>query len=162
MTMKFKDLVGRKLKLSKDDEVYIFDTIKEVAEFLNLDMSKSTHMSDLSVYSKCVLDNNYYEANKHKRASAIRKGKERLGDWNLEREDIYKYYECDTLFKDYEYGWYGFHGVFGSQFMCGGKYEIFETSRGTSRYKQTRNNTLKQVPKILDVHFVSGHYKDVI
>ena len=69
-------------------------------------------------------------------------------------------------FKDYEYGWYGFHGTFGGLFMWSEAYHDIKYKDGRkmlgNQYRVTRNNTLKQIQKLSTVRFIYGDYKEVI
>lgn len=82
-------------------------------------------------------------------------------------------------FRDYEYGFYGFIGSMNSRFMETGFCHIHKTTRTSNKHKNpTRNligtielhenytsnynNIMNQLPKVQDVKFISGDYKDAI
>jgi len=74
------------------------------------------------------------------------------------------------LFKDYEYGWYGFHGSFKGTFMTGAVCEMFVCYINKARTKfydrSYYNNNLKaleeQLSKLKGVIFIHGNYKDIL
>ena len=69
------------------------------------------------------------------------------------------------MFKDYEYGWYGFNGSYSGKWMDLGYCQQNKATKVTpeyNKYIQMRNNTLKQIPKLKDVLFVYGNYREII
>ena len=68
-------------------------------------------------------------------------------------------------FKDYEYGWYGFHGNFSSKFYGGQAYHNQYQNNikcMVNKYTQHTKNTFKQLKFLSDVCFVVGEYYEVI
>ena len=72
-------------------------------------------------------------------------------------------------FKDYEYGFYGFHCSISAYWMNSGKVEVRNIIRQSgshqynySDYRTFARATMKQLPKLKGVNFIYGHYKDVI
>ena len=148
MKYNYKRLVCRKLKLTKDDELHIFDTIKDVAKFLKLDLSKSTDTAALSVYSRSIMDDDFTGYTREGPAKKL------LGDWKLTREEVYHYYERDELFHDYEYGLYLHMCTFNEIWSGVGVLE-------QSRYISNINTIFKQLPKLKNIKFVYGDYRDL-
>ena len=70
------------------------------------------------------------------------------------------------LYKDYEYGFYGFHGSYDGLFFNSQGYHNYNHSDGRTKpvnvYELTYNNTLKQIKQLKDVKFISGCYSEVI
>ena len=155
----YKRLVERKLKISNGDEVYVFDTIKDMIDFLGIDNKKSPN---ISVYSRCIIDDEYYEKKKsdHRLKSYFKRAKELLGDWKLEREDIFTYIPAVLeRFKEYEYGWYLIAGSFNGIWCQGEANTNYRDNR--NYYKENHNTIIKQLPKIKDVVFIYGDYREV-
>ena len=72
------------------------------------------------------------------------------------------------MFKEYEYGFYGFHcthkGLWMDSQYCHTTTSI-RLSGKTEHYqvcKRKYNNTMKQLPKIQSVVFIYGNYKEAI
>jgi len=73
-------------------------------------------------------------------------------------------------FKDYEYGFYGFHCSHRSYWMNSEDCVSFVQKHNPPRnyidlnnhYKQKRANALKQLPKIQTVVFIYGDYKECV
>jgi len=70
------------------------------------------------------------------------------------------------MFKDYEYGFYGFIGSFSGKWMDTGKVHEYEhlnyTCGHRSDYTFRLRHNMKQLPKIQSVVFIYGDYKECI
>ena len=69
------------------------------------------------------------------------------------------------MFKDYEYGWYGFHCSRNGHWMhsiIAHKYIETGTLRTRSLFEEWSRHTKKQLPKIQTVVFIYGDYKECI
>ena len=66
-------------------------------------------------------------------------------------------------FKDYEYGWYLHAGSFKGTFIQSGQacHNLYQVKRLHNFYTSTLNGLLNQVPKIKDVKFIYGDYREV-
>jgi len=71
------------------------------------------------------------------------------------------------MFKDYEYGFYGFHCSISAYWMNSGVCQNQNYTDGRkkphiSKYTQQSQGTLKQLPKLKGVIFIYGNYKECI
>jgi hypothetical protein len=140
------------LRIWNDDVDLYFESIKELAKYLNLDMSKSTDTVALSVFTK------YYpnDIGNHN----YRMGKEFLKDYNFERVDykiLETYVHDDRYFKDYEYGWYLLAGSFNGIFNSGPACDV----SNRNYYMQSYNTITKEIPRLKNIKFTNKDYKEV-
>jgi len=68
------------------------------------------------------------------------------------------------MFKDYEYGWYGFNGSHNAYWMnspMSQKQRLNARDKKLySKYTSALNDLNKQLPKLKGVIFIYGNYKD--
>jgi hypothetical protein len=144
------------LRIYNDDVDITFDSIKELAKYLKLDMSKSTDRVSLSVFTK------YYpnDIGNHN----YRMGKEFLKDYNFERVDykVMETYVHDDRFNDFIYGWYLHVGAFNVMFNGGPACEnIYEGSKVRNYYDEQYKNYIKESPRLKNIKFTNKDYKEV-